>query len=167
MANNLEIYLKHRKALINYAAPIVGDRERAEDVVQEAWIKIADKSKSNDKIITPVSYFYRVVRNLAIDVTRHLSPEVRGENAEIVLENTIATCADPEKSLINKNELMVIMNALEELPERTRMAFELHRFENKTYSEIGILLGISQTRAHNLVADALAHCMRKIMTNNL
>ena len=163
MSTKLDIYLKHRNALIDYAAPIVGDRDRAEDVVQEAWLRISGANPKDGNIITPVAYFYRVVRNLAIDVSRRLAPEIRGESAENIFEHTAEKSADPEKITISKNELQIVMDAIDELPERTRAAFELHRFENKTYTEIGKILGISQARAHNLVADAIAHCMRAIM----
>ncbi|MCD6074877.1 MAG: hypothetical protein K0Q70_1760, partial [Rhodospirillales bacterium] len=37
----LTLFLTHRTALIDYAAPIVGDRSRAEDVVQEAFIRFS------------------------------------------------------------------------------------------------------------------------------
>jgi hypothetical protein len=40
-SDKLDIFLRHRADLIDYAAPIVGCRARAEDVVQEAWLRFA------------------------------------------------------------------------------------------------------------------------------
>lgn len=160
----LDTYLKHRAALIDYAAPIVGDRHQAEDVVQEAWLRIADSSvHQRGPIAQPASYLYRVVRNLAIDLSRRMAPEVRGEDAEMILALAPERAADPETRAIERNELDMVLAAIEELPERTRTAFHMHRFQNATYAAIGAALGISQARAHNLVAEAVAHCMRRVM----
>lgn len=162
--HQLDLYLSHRNALIDYAAPIVGDRERAEDVVQEAWLRFTGASmEQRSGIIQPVSYLYRVVRNLAIDVSRRLAPEMRGEEADAILSLAPAASPDPEACALQRDELNVVLNALEELPERTRRAFEMHRFHDKTYSEIACSLGISQGTAHNLVSDAVAHCMQRLM----
>lgn len=164
----LDLYLSHRAALIDYAAPIVGDRARAEDVVQEAWLRFTgDTVGQRTSIVQPVSYLYRVVRNLAIDFTRRLAPEVRGEEADGFLDFAPATSPDPESCALHRDELNVVLAALEELPERTRRAFHMHRFDDRTYSEIALALGISQGRAHNLVSDAVAHCTQRIMDGSL
>ena len=66
----LDLFLAHRSALIDYAQPIVGCRARAEDVVQEAYLRFAaatDRERpADDRILQPVGYLYRIVRNLAV-----------------------------------------------------------------------------------------------------
>ena len=42
----LALYLAHRGELVNYASAIVGDRGRAEDVVQEAWLRFGAAADS-------------------------------------------------------------------------------------------------------------------------
>ncbi len=161
----LELYLAHRAALVDYAAPIVGDRARAEDVVQEAWLRFsaaAEKDRAEaERIAQPIGYLYRIVRNLATDVARRLSAD-SWTAATPALDETAAPGADPERQAVDRNALRIVAAALAELPPRTRLAFELHRFGDKTFAEIGRQLGISQTRAHNLVQEALAHCMRRL-----
>ncbi|MCS4064264.1 MULTISPECIES: sigma factor [Pseudomonas] len=70
----LQFYLAHRAALLDYAAPIVGCRARAEDVVQEAWLRFSRQQDDAD-IRHPASYLYRIVRNLALDQTRRTATE--------------------------------------------------------------------------------------------
>lgn len=72
--DKLQLYLSHRAALLDYAAPIVGCRARAEDVVQEAWLRFSRQDDSAD-IRHPASYLYRIVRNLALDQTRRNATE--------------------------------------------------------------------------------------------
>lgn len=160
------MYLAHRAALVDYAAPIVGDRSRAEDVVQEAWLRFAtasEKGRSDaERIAHPVAYLYRIVRNLAVDFARRLAAESWQGESSPDLERAPASEASPEQQAADRAELRLVAAALAELPPRTRLAFDLHRFGDKTFEEIGRQLGISQTRAHNLVQDAVAHCMRRL-----
>src|SRR5687768_2183785 len=76
---NLELFLRHRGALVEYATPLVGDRARAEDIVQDAYLRFAPReTEAGDgiKAITqPLGYLYRVVRNLALDLGRRRKSE--------------------------------------------------------------------------------------------
>ena len=49
-----------------------------------------------------------------------------------------------------------------ELPERTRIALELHRFGECTFKEIAAHLGISVGLAHALVIQGLEHCRARL-----
>ena len=59
---------------MNYANGILHDRAGAEDVVQEAYLRFSAAADSG-QIVNPVSYLYRIVRNLALDWTRRRSVE--------------------------------------------------------------------------------------------
>ena len=165
----LDTFLKHRDALVGYAMPLVGDRMRAEDVVQEAWLRFsaaADRNRGDGKpIAQPVAYLYRIVRNLAIDLARSLRAEASHPSSEALLSEVPADIADPEQEVVDRDQVRALAAALDELPERTRYAFDLHRFDEKTYTEIGEILGISQARAHGLVQEAVAYCMRRLAQN--
>ena len=165
----LDTFLKHREALVAYAAPLVGDRMRAEDVVQEAWLRFsaaAGKDRADGRpIVRPVAYLYRIVRNLAIDLAHRLRAEAAHPASEALLSEVPAERADPEQEVVDRDQVRALAAALDELPARTRHAFDLHRFEEKTYTEIGEILGISQARAHGLVQEAVAHCMRRLAQN--
>lgn len=124
--DKLQLYLSHRAALLDYAAPIVGCRARAEDVVQEAWLRFSRQDDSAD-IRHPASYLYRIVRNLALDQTRRNATEKSQPGGDELLADIPSSSASPEQSVSQQNELAAISRALQELPERTRLAFEMHR----------------------------------------
>jgi RNA polymerase sigma-70 factor (ECF subfamily) len=165
----LDTFLKHREALVQYATPLVGDRMRAEDVVQEAWLRFSAANAKHrgdaNPIAQPVAYLYRIVRNLAFDLARKLSAEAWHPSGEALLSEVPADIADPEQEAVARDQLQTLAAALDELPARTRKAFDLHRFDEKTFTEIGEVLGISQARAHGLVQEAVAHCMRRLARN--
>ena len=165
----LALFMTHRGALVDYASGITGNREQAEDVVQEAWLRFSaatGKNRNDGKpIVQPVAYLYRIVRNLAIDLANRLNAEALHPAGEALLSHVPASNADPEQRAVHRDQLRVLVAALDELPDRTRYAFDLHRFEEKTYSQIAEILGISQARAHGLVQEALAHCMRRLVNS--
>lgn len=165
-SRSLDTFLKHREALVQYATPLVGDRMRAEDVVQEAWLRFsaahARRRGDAGPIAQPAAYLYRIVRNLAFDLAHKLRAEAWHPSGEALLGKVEADIASPEQEAVDRDQLQALAAALAELPARTRLAFDLHRFDEKTFAEIGRILGVSQARAHGLVQEALAHCMRRL-----
>jgi RNA polymerase sigma-70 factor (ECF subfamily) len=160
----LRLYLTHRAALVDYAAPIVGCRARAEDVVQEAYIRFsqAGAGRTRGEAITyPVSYLYRIVRNLAIDLSKRLKAEAPMPEAGAV-EWLPADTPSVEQSLLYRDELRILAEALADLPERTRTAFDMHCLQGRTLEAVGAHLGVSVVRVHQLVKDAVLHGARKL-----
>jgi RNA polymerase sigma factor (sigma-70 family) len=161
----LDLFLAHRSALIEYARPIVGCRARAEDVVQEAYLRFTAAAgrerTAEDKILQPAGYLYRIVRNLALDWARHLAQEGSLPTAA-TLERISSTAPSPEQAAVDRDQLRVVIQALAELPPRTRRAFELHRLQGETFPAIAKQLGISVGLAHRLVKDALTHCAERL-----
>jgi RNA polymerase sigma factor (sigma-70 family) len=54
------------------------------------------------------------------------------------------------------------MDALDELPERTRSAFELYRSGSYTQREVAQQLGISTTLVNFMIRDARIHCRQSL-----
>ncbi|WP_421995314.1 sigma-70 family RNA polymerase sigma factor [Reyranella sp.] len=159
----MALYIAHRGELVNYASGIVGDRARAEDVVQEAWLRFgaAAERRAPEE---PLGYLYRVVRNLAIDGRRRLTREARVVDPGIAADGGLAVAGHPtpESEAEGREELRLLQAAMAELPERTRIALEMHRFGGFKLREIAARLGVSVTVAHELVAAGLAHCRRRV-----
>lgn len=156
------VFIKHRGALVSYATTIMGERGRAEDVVQEAYLRFSSAA-SAQHLDDPVSYLYRVVRNLAFDLRRRLAFErdyvftsLDEDTAPLDLELSV------EESAIARESLRSVVEALKELPERTRIALEMHRFGGCTLKQIAEHLGISISYAQALVKDGLKHCQRRL-----
>jgi RNA polymerase sigma factor (sigma-70 family) len=154
-----QLFEKHRGALIDSASAIVG-RSMAEDVVHEAWLKAADVVHAAHN---PAAYLFRVVRNLAIDIVRRSGREVSGLAGETILQAALDDRADPEQQIAERDDLRLVLRALDDLPVTTRRAFSLHRFDGLTYTEIARTLHISQGQAHKLVHAALAHCIARLL----
>ena len=158
----LQLYLMHRHALVDYAAPIVGCRSKAEDVVQDAWLRFSQGADNLIPLRQPVGYLYRIVRNLAFDLNRRVTLENRHTSRDELLDEHASNAPSPEQEALHLDELRKLQHALSRLPERTRQAFVLHRLQGLTFQQIGAQLGISVSLAHQLVRDALTYCAEQL-----
>jgi RNA polymerase sigma-70 factor (ECF subfamily) len=154
------LFVEHRGSLVNYANGILHDRAGAEDVVQEAWLRFS-AAADGGQIVNPVSYLYRIVRNLALDWARRRAVEPP-KMAAPAMENVPSDSPSAERVLFYRDELRVIADALGELPERTRIAFRMYRLEGRTLQDIADHLGVSVVRVHQLVKEAILHAARRL-----
>lgn len=160
---DVAIFMRHRAALIDYAAPIVGCPSRAEDVVQEAFLRF--RAAAADRVPEePVGYLYRIVRNLAIDSYRRQTREGRvvAPVGAMLAEATADDAPSPERVASARDEIRLLNDALADLPERTRIALEMQRFGGYKLREIADRLGISVTATHEIIAAGIAHCRRRV-----
>ncbi|SDH87073.1 RNA polymerase sigma-70 factor, ECF subfamily [Pseudomonas flavescens] len=161
-AEKLDIFLSCRRALVNYAAQITRDRDRAEDVVQEAYLRLHPLQRPELQAIEqPVAYLYRIVRNLALDM--RLS-EAREQRRHAMPPDWLlpTLVAGPEEACLHSDELEQLSSALADLPEQSRRALEMHRLGGKTLAQIAEQLGVSLATAHRLVRDALVRLARAL-----
>ena len=154
--------MEHRPALVDYAAPIVGSRSTAEDAVQEAYFRFVPPPGPPADIEAPASYLFRIVRNIAIDMSRRVSSEAR-RDAQLAQTTDGAACVpSPEEETVHREALALVTAALDELSAETRKAFEMKRLDGETYEDIAAHLGMSKSSAHRLVQNALTHVMCRL-----
>ncbi len=161
--DTLALYTAHRGALVKFASRILGDRGHAEDVVQEAYLRF-DAAAGAGTPMEPVAYLYRIVRNLALDVRRRLMRDrarMVGDGAAM-LDDLAEDRPSPEAHAVSRDEIRLMRDAMAELPDRTRLALELHRFAGWTFQDIAGHLGVSVGTAHGLVVQGLDHCRRRL-----
>lgn len=157
------LFTEHRRSLVNYAAGIVGSRTQAEDLVQEAWLRLDDAARQQF-LKEPLGYLYRIVRNLALDGQRRAKLESRIFSGNADQAAAIFPDAQPSAEMValHKDDLRRLREALTELPERTRIAFEMHRLGGCKLREIAAVLKISTPMAQLLVMDGLQHCKHRL-----
>ena len=160
--SSLSIYIEHRDDLLNYANKYLQDRAIAEDVVQEAWIRLSARDGRGDEIGHPLSYLYSIVRNLALDWMR------RGPREKTVTTETPPwdTMVDPSPSsevvVLHRDEMRALMEAISELSEKVQTAFRMYRLEEKTLQEVASHLNVSIPRAHQMVREAGLHATERL-----
>ncbi|WP_304057141.1 RNA polymerase factor sigma-70 [Nitrosomonas communis] len=151
------LFIANQVQLRRAAYKILGDWERSEDVVQDAYIKISEMP-ATQKVRQPLAYLFRIVRNLAIDHYRRdaFESELFGTDEEGL--HIPALTGTPETTAINRQHLDLVVEALAKLPERTKRVFELYRVEGYTHRMIADELNISTSLANILIREATSHC---------
>lgn len=152
------LFIMNRTQLRRAAYKILGDWERSEDVVQDAYIKVTELSLLAQQVRQPLAYLYQIVRNLAIDQYRRNAFETAlfGTDEEGLL--VPVSSGTPETQAMNCQSLMLIAEALAKLPERTKRVFELYRIDGYTHRMIAEELKISTSLANILIHEATDHC---------
>ncbi len=136
----VELYATMRPPLLGYAYHVVGSTGEAEDLVQNAFLKLFDQLKRDANILNLRSWLYRVVHNMAIDYSRRKGIH-ESLNAEWLEQKMMSDRAlSAEEDLIRRQRIALSLRALN---ERERHCLML-RAEGLSYTEIGEVLGVSQ-----------------------
>ena len=155
-----EVFTLHRAKLKHVARSIVQNAEHAEEVVQDAYLKVINAADVRE-IKQPLSYCYQVVRNLALDSYRHNAVESAYRTFVDDLDSVaVPTEGSVGRLLDTRNALVEIDRVLDTLPPRTRQAFELTRLSGLTQREVGRRLGCSATMVNFMIKDADAALKR-------
>ncbi|MEM6495678.1 MAG: sigma-70 family RNA polymerase sigma factor [Pseudomonadota bacterium] len=159
-----QFFREHREDLINFAASLVRNRGLAEDIVQDAFLQFAQKSRQRE-LEQPYAYLVGTVRNLAIGVIRRSVLEDRIFDAEVpdkMWQGLPAPEPDPEMVLEIKDDYRAFREAVHQLPSISRRALLMHLLEGMTFREIAARLELSVGRSHALIKDAMLQCRRHI-----
>lgn len=149
-----EVFVAHHGQLRNIALNIVRRGELADEIVQEAYLKVAGSS-SAARIAKPFCYCCQIVRNLAIDNYRRHVMESGYRKFDVEVEELdMPGYATPEKILSEKQMLEAVEQVLEKLPVRTRQALELCRLDDMSQRDAGRNLGCSATLVNFMIRDA-------------
>jgi len=159
----LALYAAHRHDLLAYARGIVRDATRAEDITQDAYLRFSDAVR-DEWPENPVAYLYRIVRNLAMDNHRRHRFEngLFARSVDDIADTQPCPLPTVEQQTITRDEIRRLREALAELPERTRIAVEMHRLGGYKLREIASHLGVSTSMAQHLVKEGVKHCQRRL-----
>ncbi|WP_317250361.1 RNA polymerase sigma factor [Aquimarina acroporae] len=157
-----EFFKSHSKLLRNYIYYKFGDLDQAEDIVQDAFIKLWNNC-SKVTVDKAKSYLYTVATNLGISITRHQKVKFKYQDY-VTQRNTDVNIESPEFIALEKEYMEKLKNAIAALPERQREVFLLSRIDKKTYREIAELSGVSVKAIEKLMHKALL-TLRKTIGN--
>jgi len=127
-------------SLCNYALQFLNDREHAEEVVQDLFVKIWEKRKVLTIETSLKNYLFRSVRNQCLNLLQH--EKIKKLHAEKLKDALLSEDA-PGDYFISQEMILKIEEGVSSLPEKRREIFRLSREEGMKYREIAEKLGIS------------------------
>ena len=135
------------------------DRVEAEDLVQEAFMRYADRAERElDNIVEPEAYLTTVATNILRN--RAKLAVRRAEVFHQEIEDDLASHTDVVVQLEQRDELRRLNAALHRLRPRARAVFVLKRVEGMTYNEIAERMSMSVKAVKKQMARAL-HDLRR------
>ena len=132
----------------------------AEDIVQEALIRIWKKREQWDEIESLETYGLAVTRNIALDYIKKSKTALH-----VPLDNEIP--AKEYDKLQAQERINLIRNMMDSLPEKQRTAMQLRDFEEKTYKEVAEIMDISEQQVKVNIFRARQFIKQKIQQNGL
>jgi RNA polymerase sigma-70 factor (ECF subfamily) len=144
-----ELVDRYDKRLLNFVYRTVGDRERAQDLVQETFVRVYRHLQRFDQTKKFSTWIYTIAGNLAKNELRN-----RSRNP-LVLFQTIKknweadhrplewedTKLRPDDLFRKRHLKEMVEDAVAQLPEHHRIVFVLRELEGKTYEEIAEITG--------------------------
>lgn len=148
--------------LLRFLTRRTGDAERAADLAQDTYLKLAALTPASGEIRNPRAYVYRVAGNLAIDTLRR-DRRIAGDFTFLEASDVVADpTPSPETRVIGQQRLRLLEAALDELPTKPRLALLLNRLEGRTFAEIASRLAVSESMVAKYIAQALRHCRDRL-----
>ena len=142
-----QLVIRHQDLVFSLAYKLTGNREMANDVAQEAFIrawKAIEKFRGDSTFST---WIYRITVNTAWTLRKkakkHNTLNIDDTYEPIVIDEK----KDPELVAINSDLSSVLVNALDKIPIEQRIIVELKNIEGRSHKEIADYLDISVTAA--------------------
>jgi RNA polymerase sigma-70 factor (family 1) len=148
-----EIYDRYNSLLYIYAFKKLKDKEEAQDVIQETFIKLWNNRSGFQLNTNFAGYLYTAVRNRAFDLFSH-------KKISTVYINSLQHFLDHNETatdhLIREKELAILIEKeINNLPPRMKEIFEMSRKEFMSHKEIASKLGLSEHTVTTQIKRAL------------
>src|ERR1700682_576034 len=156
---------RYRTPLVNFLYRMVRNREQAEDLAQEVFIRVYRAREDYVPSAKFTTWLFRIATNLALNSVR----DNRHRSMEISLDAPVNADAEDgderpmevaekrpniEENLVEKERSKVIRHAINKLPEKQRAAVLLHKYQELDYKEIARILECSESALKSLLFRA-------------
>lgn len=159
----------YRRPLMAYFLRHTNDRAEAEDLTQEVFVRILRGAATS--VQAPDSFVFTIAANLLRDRMRVRIAKRADRHVSLDLDTAQDTPAEPlnipaetasaERTLMDRQRLKAVLQALDELPPRTRDIFVLARLEKLKQAEIASRMGVSVSAVEKHLVRAVAHLSRR------
>ena len=150
-----ELYDRHSRLLFGLTLRIVRDRAEAEEILQEAFVRVWTRAETYDpQLGGALPWIVRLARNCAIDRLRARRSRAPVDTLASDMDNAESVPAtdiqSPEAAVLDAERRGAVSDALAGLPADQRQLIEAAFFEGYTHSELarrfGLPLGTVKTR---------------------
>lgn len=150
--------------LLLFAMGFLKNKEVAEEIVSDVYVKIWGNRKDLLKVKNIKSYLFISVKNGCLSYLR------KSKNNKIISidefdDFSFLPIDGPEDDLIEKETVNLIYNAIEKLPPKCKMAFTLAKVNGLKYKEIAEVMNVSEKTVNNHLVNAVGRISQILSVN--
>ena len=163
-----ELFAALESPLLNYALRLTGELGLAEDVVQEAFMRLHAQF---DEVREPRRWLYRTVHNLALNQRRRsgkiVSLDVHSECDAAPANDPADPLPLPDEQIVRLEGIGLVRLSLEALDERSRELIRLKFNENLSYKEMAARMGLTVGNVGFLLHHAIKSVADELAKNGI
>ena len=156
---------RYRTPLVNFLYRMVRNREQAEDLAQEVFIRVYRARADYVPSAKFTTWLFRIATNLALNSVR----DTRHQRMEVSLDAPVTVDSEEgdgrpldvaeknpniEEHLVQEAQREMVRHAIDKLPEKQRAAVLLHKYQDLDYGEISKILSCSESALKSLLFRA-------------
>jgi len=158
------LLVRHRKPLYNFILRYLGDKETAEDLLQEAFMRVIKGAEAYKRQAKFTTWLYTIARNLCVDQTRrrkhrkHASldaPLDAGEESGSLLDVIPSKEMASDRKSVNKQLHETMQRAIAGLSEEQREVFLMREFLDMPFKQIADVVGVPENTVKSRMRYAL------------
>ena len=159
---------RYQRPAVSTAYRFLGDADLAQDIAQEAFLRLFRARERYEPTAGFSTFFYRILTNLCYSALRRRRPVASLEQTRVDLESSprdavVDENAPRPEARLEKQELKAaVRQALDTLPENQRMALVLFRFQSLSYRDIAATMHTTEKAVKSLLARARASLKDKL-----
>lgn len=154
------LYERHKEAVFKHAYLFHQDYDKAQDVMQEIFIKLWEKRADIQVTSNFTAYLHSMVRRFNLNAIAHQEVERKFESYVVWQNNDSNNSVDDY--LVTKELTQIIDAKIAQLPEKMRRIFTLSRDEQLSHQEISDLLQINKKTVRQQIYNALLNLKKNV-----
>ena len=162
---------KHKNRLFNFIYSKVSDRDVAEDIFQDTFIKVIKTLKKGlyNEEGKFLPWIMRIAHNLVIDYFRKKNriPTYKNKDEFDIFQFVFDKTNNIEKTIINDQIVSDIQKIILELPDDQKEVLMMRFYREMSFKEISESTGVSINTALGRMRYALINLRKVIVTNNI
>jgi RNA polymerase sigma-70 factor (ECF subfamily) len=145
--------------LYRVALSVLRNPAEAEDVVQDAFLRVLQRRHSLAAVVDIRPWLVRIAWNLALDRVRRTRPD---QMDDLFAAGLVAAGLPADQALAEAGQIKQVLRAMEHLPKKERQALLLSAMDSLSAAEIGAILGRSESSVRSLLFRARAHLRQRL-----
>lgn len=147
--------------LFRVAYSVLRSRSEAEDVVQDAFVRVLEHRRSLPKVRDLRVWLVRIAWNLSLDRRRRIRPD---QMDVIFAQTLVASSVPPDRALDEAQQISLVLRELERLPKAERHALILSAVEELETAEMAAVLKKSESAVRALLFRARTRLRERLLT---